>query len=163
MEKLYTTIAREEVTKEVMEHYKNLDIHSVPEYMVKLVSHKIKINDVSNITTNNVIAEQTKIYGKCRDFKIGLDVERNVCKTCWTYKNGETLYYNVSRSVFIPKFELPQVITKLTKQKVIQKIAKALDRETYNISLDCKVMQLYKDRKITWDDVLKSHNSSCGI
>ena len=69
------------------------------------------------------------------------------------------------------RFELPESITQVTEemvQRYMRKaitniIAKQLGKSKYYISLECKVMELFKSGIIDWNQVLESHKNGCSL
>ena len=75
---------------------------------------------------------------------------------------GRVGYY--SHTIFTVSYK--EVMAEITEEKVKETVKKALkgmmglSRYSY---IDCKLMQLFKEGKLSWEDLVKAHKTDCSL
>lgn len=112
--------------------------------------------ELSDITA--FIANKLTYGIKCQVIQSYL-TERKCC-----YRSASTIgiTYSVAWGELRTKIEDEQVenIMKAYVRKMLTK-PKKRKHSWELVQLDCKIMDLFKDGKITWEDCVKSHNTDC--
>jgi hypothetical protein len=163
----HTERIKKEVTEEMAQAYRVLDIHNTPEWMLEEIfeiTEYFKVFDHS--ATNSMLLAADELRNKylgSRDFKISHQTKKEFCSKCFTQKSEELVSLFCSRLVFVTRnTELYNYkITYETKKRLGELIADTLKVDY--VSLECKVVELYKADKITWADVIESHSKQCEL
>jgi len=59
--------------------------------------------------------------------------------------------------------EIEEAQVEVIMKAYIFKLLNIHNKFPWNFTLDCKVMKLFKEGKIDWDETIKSHNEDCNI
>jgi hypothetical protein len=99
------------------------------------------------------------MVGKCGKPRIIIE-EITERPHCTTYFKGTD--YQVVVPVLRPYIDLKQVEYEM-KEYVISLLRNPKDPSWYIFNLKCEVLKLFKDGKITWDDVVSAHKEDCDV
>lgn len=157
---------RKEVEQEMASYNMKLDIANTPNEFLNTTHLKWVIRkdyvqeDMAEL--NDLINK----YKDCKGYRLTQSIKSKYCTKCGEFNKTGNIEYTITRRTFIPRYIQADTITMITKDRVREKIQNDIKEITGNdiyISLDCKIMELYKKGIITWDTVIESHEKGCEI
>ena len=150
---MYTAILAT-ITGELFK-YRQGSIHDAPEHLTVSTMLLFKVDNNLEEQVNKALE-----YSHCRDFDMFISNDKKYCPKCYTAINSGDYIIAVTRRVWVHLDALGSITNNLIKDEIGDILTDAIGKHTRP---ECKIMELYKNGIITWEDTIEAHSTDCSL